>query len=100
MKAQEAERRAFFCATMLAVSIPSAGPVMKLLVLIGACVAWTGAAQAMQAVAPDAASAAASEPKTLKERLSDKASDEQRVDNCNVPVARRGSKVRPDSCAH
>jgi hypothetical protein len=35
----------------------------------------------------------------LKERLSDKASDEQRVDNCNVPVEKRGSKKRPDACA-
>jgi hypothetical protein len=35
---------------------------------------------------------------TLKERLSDKASDEQRVDNCKVPVDRRGSKPRPDGC--
>ncbi len=38
--------------------------------------------------------AAASE--TLKERLSDKASDEQRVDNCRVPADRRGTKLRPD----
>lgn len=36
---------------------------------------------------------------TLKERLSDKASDDQRVDNCKVPVERRGAKQRPDSCA-
>lgn len=35
---------------------------------------------------------------TLKERLGDKASDEQRVDNCKVPVERRGIKVRPDRC--
>jgi hypothetical protein len=35
---------------------------------------------------------------TLKERLSDKASDEQRVDDCKVPVDRRGSKPRPDRC--
>ena len=33
---------------------------------------------------------------TLKERLSDKASDEQRVDNCRVPLDKRGSKTRPD----
>jgi hypothetical protein len=33
--------------------------------------------------------------KSLKERLSDKASDEQRVDNCGVPLERRGSKPRP-----
>jgi hypothetical protein len=37
---------------------------------------------------------------TLKERLGDKASDEQRVDNCKVPVEHRGTKVRPDGCEH
>jgi len=36
--------------------------------------------------------------KTLKERLSDKASDEQRVDNCGVPLDRRGPMLRP-GCA-
>jgi hypothetical protein len=41
---------------------------------------------------------AARETKTLKERLGDKASDEQRVDNCKVPVDRRGSKPRPHKC--
>jgi len=40
--------------------------------------------------------AAEEEFHTLKERLSDKASDEQRVDNCHVPVERRGTKPRPD----
>jgi hypothetical protein len=38
----------------------------------------------------------AQELKTLKERLSDKASDEQRVDNCRVPPQRRGTTLRPD----
>jgi hypothetical protein len=33
--------------------------------------------------------------KSLKEKLSDKASDEQRVDNCRVPLERSGSKPRP-----
>jgi hypothetical protein len=37
---------------------------------------------------------------TLKERLGDKASDEQRVDNCKVPVERRGTKIRPADCEH
>jgi hypothetical protein len=32
---------------------------------------------------------------TLKERLSDKASDEQRVNNCQVPPERRGRVPRP-----
>jgi hypothetical protein len=35
---------------------------------------------------------------TLKERLSDKATDEQRVNNCKVPLERRGSTARPDLC--
>jgi hypothetical protein len=38
----------------------------------------------------------AQEVQTLKERLSDKASDNQRVDNCHVPAERRGSAARPD----
>lgn len=47
--------------------------------------------------------AAASPPdrapvRTGKERLSDKASDEQRVDDCKVPPERRGPKPRPDAC--
>jgi len=40
------------------------------------------------------------EGETLKERLSDKASDEQRVDNCKVPLDRRGEKPRPGRCSH
>jgi hypothetical protein len=35
--------------------------------------------------------------KTGKERLSDKASDEQRVDDCKVPLARR-TRPRPANC--
>ena len=38
--------------------------------------------------------------KTGKERLGDKASDEQRVDNCKVPPERWGKTARPASCAH
>jgi hypothetical protein len=36
---------------------------------------------------------------TLKERLGAKWKDEQRVDNCNVPPEKRGTKPRPDACA-
>ena len=46
--------------------------------------------------ASSSGSAAAAEVKTLKEQLSDKASDEQRVDNCGVPPERRGPVPRPD----
>jgi hypothetical protein len=38
--------------------------------------------------------------RTGKERLGDKASDEQRVDNCKVPAERRGPKPRPEDCRH
>lgn len=36
--------------------------------------------------------------KTGKERLSSKASDEQRVDNCKVPPELRGPVARSDAC--
>src|SRR5262249_16175568 len=39
--------------------------------------------------------AAAEEVKTSKERLSDRASENQRGDNCNVPVERGGPPPRP-----
>ena len=35
--------------------------------------------------------------KTGKERLSDKASDEQRMNDCKVPEARR-TRIRPTNC--
>jgi len=35
--------------------------------------------------------------KTAKERLSDKASDEQRVNDCKVPAERR-TRARPTRC--
>jgi hypothetical protein len=56
------------------------------------------AASAPASIVPQAATTM--RPQTLKERLGDKASDEQRVDNCKVPVERRGSKIRPDGCEH
>lgn len=73
---------------------------MKKFVLLCACLAWIGAAHATDAAAPASTSRDTPESKTLKERLGDKASDEQRVDNCHVPADRRGTKVRPDTCAH
>jgi hypothetical protein len=37
---------------------------------------------------------------TGKERLGRKWTDEQRIDNCNVPVDKRGTKPRPIFCPH
>jgi len=47
-------------------------------------------------VAAPLPTAFAAEVKTSKERLSTKASDDQRVDNCRVPFEQRGSTPRPD----
>jgi hypothetical protein len=41
-----------------------------------------------------------SKPLTGKERLGNKWMDEQRVDNCKVPIEKRGTKPRPDTCSH
>ena len=55
-------------------------------------------------VAPGAVALAESEAshvqpiRTAKERLGVKASDEQRVDDCKVPIELRGAKSRPDAC--
>ena len=37
---------------------------------------------------------------TGKERSGRKWMDEQRIDNCNVPIDKRGSKPRPSDCLH
>ncbi len=37
---------------------------------------------------------------TGKERLGRKWSDEQRLDNCNVPIDKRGPRPRPSECVH
>ena len=37
---------------------------------------------------------------TGKERLGPKWTDEQRIDNCNVPIDKRGNKPRPSACTN
>jgi hypothetical protein len=37
---------------------------------------------------------------TGKERLGPKWTDEQRIDNCKVPIEKRGNKPRPAHCPH
>jgi len=66
-------------------------------------VAWTllllVASAAPGATPPANAEASNVQPtRTAKERLGGKASDEQRVDNCKVPLELRGPKSRPDQC--
>jgi hypothetical protein len=50
--------------------------------------------------APAAATMPLTTPPVLtgKERLGRKWMDEQRIDNCNVPIDKRGNKPRPSAC--
>jgi hypothetical protein len=47
---------------------------------------------------PNAASSNRPAVLTGKERLGKKWMDEQRIDNCKVPIDKRGSKPRPNTC--
>ena len=38
--------------------------------------------------------------RTAKERLGGKWMDEQRIDNCKVPIDKSGTKPRPDACTN
>lgn len=57
---------------------------------------------AWPANAQDSASSPSPNPgnpvKTGKERLGKKWTDEQRIDNCNVPIDKRGTRPRPSAC--
>ena len=57
-------------------------------------------AAAQDAPPPGAISAASSRTLTGKERLGRKWMDEQRIDNCNVPIDMRGTRPRPSVCPH
>ena len=72
---------------------------MGRLILAIAGVGLFGAVAAALPGAVAQTAVAASSDETLKERLSDKASDEQRVDDCKVPLEKRGPKHRPADCA-
>ena len=72
--------------------------------LLALCVTSGVVAQDRQAdqIAPKAETALpAGEPSlTGKERMGRKWMDEQRIDNCNVPIDKRGSKPRSSTCPH
>ena len=67
------------------------------LALLAALLAGVVLGPALAADHDHPASALLAAPKTGKERLSDKGSDEQRVDDCKVPQARR-TRARPTAC--
>ena len=69
--------------------------------LFAVCLALPADAQESTRLNQPAPNAATS-PATLtgKERLGRKWRDEQRIDNCNVPIDKRGSRPRPSVCPH
>jgi len=71
----------------------------RMVVLALAMALCAGAAQAQSSTATRPAKSDSSGPgRTGKERLGNKWSDEQRIDNCKVPAEKRGTKPRPDTC--
>ena len=81
-------------------------PIYRGLIIfvVAVCFASESFAQDRQPdqTAPGAAAAApANGPtRTGKERMGRKWMDEQRIDNCNVPIDKRGSRPRSSTCPH
>jgi hypothetical protein len=80
---------------------------LALIIWVAVVVSSPASAQDQPAATTDRASSAVTtlpsqptERLTAKERLSEKWTDEQRVDNCKVPIDKRGSKPRPDTCSN
>jgi hypothetical protein len=82
----------------------SMGPLSRPLLVwsLTICLALPASAQdrlpAGKRPEPNAASSNGPAVLTGKERLGKKWMDEQRIDNCKVPVDKRGSKPRPSAC--
>ena len=71
-----------------------------LAVVVILCLAGPACAQNRAPVAAPASTQNAPATLTGKERLGRKWMDEQRIDNCNLPVDKRGAKPRPSTCSH
>jgi hypothetical protein len=68
-------------------------------VLLAICLSLPAAAQDRPA-AGDSPAPNAAKVLTGKERLGRKWMDEQRIDNCRVPIDKRGTRPRPSACPH
>jgi hypothetical protein len=64
------------------------------------CFALPAGAQNRAPIAAPVSTQNAPATLTGKERLGRKWMDEQRIDNCNVPPDKRGSRPRPSGCPH
>jgi hypothetical protein len=77
--------------------------VSMLTICLAFCLAWPASAQDLPLdPAINAAILPLNAPASLtgKERLGKKWMDEQRIDNCKVPIDKRGTKPRPSACPH
>ena len=73
----------------------------SLATLFAIALAWPATAQnGPPREQPTSISATAPRTLTGKERLGRKWMDEQRIDNCNVPIDMRGTRPRPSLCPH
>ncbi len=66
--------------------------------IVAICLTCPAIAQEARQPTPNAA--VHQETLTGKERLGPKWTDEQRIDNCKVPVDKRGTKPRSSACPH
>ncbi len=65
------------------------GPWMAMCCVVASCLALPAPGRSETPPAPGKAAL------TGKERLAEKWTDEQRIDNCKVPVDKRGARPRP-----
>jgi hypothetical protein len=83
---------------MLAAALWWNHPMRHTILILVALLAGGAGAPSMQAVPGyQRSNVTLAATRTGKERLSDKSSDEQRLDDCKVPEARR-TKARPANC--
>lgn len=78
--------------------LPNRG-LLSLLLAIGPLVSLSAQDRQLEMAMPHVTSPAeGGRTLTGKERLGRKWTDEQRIDNCEVPIDKRGTKPRPSSC--
>ncbi len=75
---------------------------LLILVLFAGCARSAAAQEQFEKQTRPDAITSTQRPATLtgKERLGRKWTDEQRIDNCKVPIDKRGTKPRPGVCPH
>jgi hypothetical protein len=105
--ARDEGRVVFFCGADAAMTVFGRRLALSLSLIVGASAlvlaqepsqADRGGAVLPQTSATSSPTGDTAGSQTGKERLGRKWMDEQRLDNCNVPPDKRGSKPRPDAC--